>query len=105
VVFPASGATLNGNQTQFFDAVASPGVTEVTIDLIGQYGPPSLTLSTTPTLVGWIGILPGGSGSCGPIALSYSVQSVASFAGGVSGTSAPLPITLDAYTSFPGEGC
>jgi hypothetical protein len=106
VVFPASGATLNGSQTQFIDAVASPGVTEVTIDLTGQGGPPSLTLRATPTLVGWIGVLPGGSGSCGPIALSYSIQSVATYAGGVSATSASVPITLDAYTSFPGDdGC
>ena len=108
VVFPASGATLDATQTQYFDAVASsPGVTEVTIDLTSQDGGTSFTLSTTPTYVGWIGVIPGSPvESCGPFSLSYSIQSVASYAGGVSGTSASVPVTVDdVYTELPGGGC
>jgi hypothetical protein len=110
VVYPASGATLNSTETDYFDAVASPGVTEVTIDLNNvSGGGANLTLTTTPTLVGWIGVEPGTPippGGCGPIDLSYSIQSVASYAGGVSGTSAPVPVTVVAYSPpLPGGGC
>ena len=34
-----------------------------------------------------------------------SMQSVASYAGGVSGTSASVPVTVDDYASLPGGGC
>jgi hypothetical protein len=109
VVFPASGATLDSTQNQYFDAVASPGVTQVTIDVTGEYTP-SFTLTTIPTLYGWIGVLPGSpipSGEyCGPFTFSNSIQSVASYAGGVSGTSASVPVTVDdVYAQLPGGGC
>ncbi len=97
VVFPASGATLDATQSYYVDAVASPGVTKVIINLILSGGP-ALAVSTTPTLVGWIGVLYGGTpepGDCGPLTLPFSLQSVASYAGGVSGTSASVPITID----------
>jgi hypothetical protein len=103
VVYPASGATLDGMQPQPFDAVASPGVTEVTFDLIAGGGN-SFTFSATPTLDGWIAVLPGETGTCGPAPLPFTVESIASYAGGVSGTSAPVPITIDVYTA-PVVGC
>ena len=106
VVFPASGTTLDQTQTQYFDAVASPGVNQVTIVISGQGG--SFTVSTTPTIWGWIGVLPGTPippESCGPFAFPSSMQSVASYAGGVSGTSASVPVTVDDYASLPGGGC
>ena len=71
VVFPASGTTLDQTQTQYFDAVASPGVNQVTIVISGQGG--SFTVSTTPTIWGWIGVLPGTPippESCGPFRVS-----------------------------------
>ena len=98
VVYPASGATLDATENQYFDAVApSPGVTKVIINLTFE-GSNTLTLTTTPTLVGWIGVAYGGPpqpGDCGPLTLPFSIQSVASYAGGVSGTSASVPITID----------
>lgn len=110
VVFPASGATLDQTQTQYFDAVASPGVTEVTIEITSQDSsfPGSFAVSTTPTIWGWIGVDPGTPippEPCGPFAIPSSIQSVASYAGGVSGTSAPVPVTVDDYVSLPGGGC
>ena len=110
VVLPASGATLDGTQTQYFDAVASPGVTEVTINLNLSGGGSPITLSTTPTIWGWIGVLPGTpapppkSDSCGPLTFSYSVQSVASYPSGLSGTSTSVPIAIDNLW-LVGAGC
>ena len=98
VVYPASGATLDATENQYFDAVTpSPGVTKVIINLTFQ-GSNTLTLTTTPTFVGWIGVAYGGPpepGDCGPLTLPFSIQSVASYAGGVNGTSASVPITID----------
>jgi YVTN family beta-propeller protein len=107
VVYPASGAALDSTQTQYFDAVASSGVTAVTIDLTAP-GDVSYTLTATPTYVGWIAVKPGGPippGSCGPIPVPVTIQSVASYAGGVSATSAPVSITENSYVSSPGGGC
>jgi hypothetical protein len=107
VVYPASGATLDSTQTQYFDAVASSGVTEVTFDLTAP-GSVSYTLTATSTSVGWIAVQAGTPiqpGSCGPIPVPVTIQSVASYAGGVSGTSAPVSITENSYTTLPGGGC
>ena len=56
VVLPSNGATLSG--TQYLDAVASPGVTQVHYALSG--GPDNFSLQlltfSTPTYYGWIGI-------------------------------------------------
>ncbi len=99
VVYPASGATVNNDNTDYFDGVASPGVTQVTFDLNSSDG--DLTpLTATLTSIGWIGVLPAyieGYTTCGPIGFPFSIQSVASYAGGVSGTSAPVPVTLGLY--------
>jgi hypothetical protein len=103
VVFPPSDETFQESQTQYFDAVASPGVTKVTIDMTLPGGGLIFAISTTPTFVGWLGVLPGTptDGLCGPAPFPVDLQSVASYAGGVSGTSAPVPETLDVYTTCP----
>ena len=107
VVYPSSGATLDSTQTQYFDAVASSGVTEVTIELTAP-GDVAYALTATPTYVGWIAVQAGEPiqpGSCGPIPVPVTIQSVASYAGGVSATSAPVSITENSYVSLPGGGC
>jgi hypothetical protein len=98
VLVPASGATVDSASTQVFDAVASPGVTQVTFQLTGQGTP--LTLAATPTIYGWIATHPGFTCSpCVAVPLQYSIQSVAAYPGGVSGTSAPVNFTIIAYTN------
>ncbi len=75
-------------------------MTQVLIELTGQYAP--FTLTATPTIYGWIATLGPFPGPIGPIPLPYSIQSVASYAGGVTGTSPPVNVTIDAYiTSYP----
>ena len=91
VVLPAAGATLKGSE--YLDATASPDVASVTYELSG--GPSDLRdqviATATSTYVGWAaawnttGVLDG----------SYTLQSVASYAGGVSGTSPPVTVTVD----------
>jgi hypothetical protein len=91
VVLPSTNASVTGNQ--YLDATASAGVTQVTYELSG--GPANLTddviATGTPTLYGWLGqwnttALPNGT---------YTLQSVASYTGGVSGTSTPITITVN----------
>lgn len=103
VVFPPSYTTLGQTQSQYVDAVASPGVTKVTIDLTLPAGGLVDTISTTPTIVGWVGVLPGTptQGSCVPVPIPVDLQGVATYVGGVSGTSTPVPESLDVYVSGP----
>jgi hypothetical protein len=97
VLIPASGATLDTAQTLVFDAAASPGVTKVSIEL--SISGATHTFTTTPTIYGWIAVMPGTQ--CGPLcgahSLSASVQSVASYLGGVSGTSPAVNVTIIVY--------
>lgn len=90
VVLPATGATVSG--AQFLDATAATGVTKVVYEL--SAGPTNLsdqTIATgTPTLYGWLAKwdttgVPDGT---------YTLQSVASYAGGVSGTSPAITLTV-----------
>jgi hypothetical protein len=91
VVLPSNNASVMGNQ--YLDATASPGVTQTTYELSG--GPANMSddviATGTPTLYGWIGqwnttAVPNGT---------YTLQSVASYTGGVSGTSTPITITVN----------
>ena len=95
VVFPTDGAIYNSTtSTNYFDAAASPGVTQVKFTLSGAG---SVVLTATPTIYGWIAVLPESAqpqGGCGPITLPVSVESEASYSGGVTGTSAPVNISL-----------
>jgi Bacterial Ig domain len=88
VVLPSNGATLSGSQ--YFDATASPGVAKVQYELSGGSLSDSVIATATPTIYGWLAAwntttVPNGS---------YTLQSVASYAGGVSGTSAGVAITV-----------
>ena len=83
---PAKDVTVWGT-SQYLDATASSGVTNVTYELSG--GPSDLSdvqiATATPTISRLLvvsGILPAYPNG------SYTLQSIASYAGGVSGTSA-----------------
>ena len=57
----------------------------------------SEVFTATPTIFGWIAVLPESAeqpGGCGPITLPVSIESEASYSGGVTGTSAPVNISL-----------
>ena len=101
VLVPASGATLDTAQNEVFDASASPGVAKVSIDL--TVGPTTLTFTATPTIYGWIAVVQGApcSPNCSSASLPGSIQSVASYVGGVSGTSPPVNVTIIAYLPIP----
>ncbi len=99
VLIPSSGATLNPANETVFDAVASPGVTQVRFEFTGVCQ--GAVLTATPTIYGWIAVTSGGSSVGNPIPLSCSIQSVASYPGGVSGTSAPVSVTVIVYVVPP----
>ena len=101
VLIPASGATLDTAQTLVFDAAASPGVANVSIDMtVDGY---TATFKATPTYYGWIAVVQGTTCSpdCSSTSLSASIQSVASYVGGVSGTSPPVNVTIIVYLAPP----
>jgi hypothetical protein len=90
LILPANNAMLTGGQ--LLDAGASAGVTQVTYEISG--GPDNLVDQTisasTPTYYGWIGSWNTTSVPDG----SYTLQSVASYSGGVSRTSAAISVTV-----------
>jgi hypothetical protein len=98
VVLPASGAIETSDQALVMDAVASPGVTQVVINLTFAGLGVVSSVTATPTLYGWIGVIPAmlPHGPC-DLAFNASVQSVASYSGGVSGTSAPVSFTYHLF--------
>jgi YVTN family beta-propeller protein len=92
VVLPADSATISGT-TQYLDATASSGVTKVIYQVSG--GPSDLSdvqvATGTDTLYGWLAAwntttVPDGT---------YTLESVASYAGGVSGTSAGITVMIN----------
>jgi hypothetical protein len=90
VGLPAPGAAVSGNQ--YLDASASPGVTQVQYEISG--GPNNyinkVISGSAATYYGWIG---GWSTSSVPNG-TYKINSVASYAGGVSGTSPSVTFTV-----------
>jgi uncharacterized protein YjbI with pentapeptide repeats len=85
---PANNATITGGQ--WLDASASPGVAKVVYELTGGAFSDTIIATAAPTIVGWLADvdstkLPNGL---------YTLRSVASYAGGVSGMSAPVSITV-----------
>jgi uncharacterized protein YjbI with pentapeptide repeats len=88
VGLPANGATVKGSQ--WLDASASPGVTKVVYELTGGTLHQAVIGTATPTSVGWLASFTSTSVANG----SYTLESVASYAGGVSGTSAPVTINV-----------
>jgi Bacterial Ig domain len=102
-VIPQNGATLDSAQGYVLDAVASPGVTHVSIEAV--VGGDAFPLTATPTIYGWIVVIPAPQ-PCNrghlprlPCNLgSDLIQSVASYSGGVTGTSPPVQnVTLVQY--------
>jgi hypothetical protein len=91
VVLPAGGATLKGSQ--YLDATASANASVVTYELSG--GPSDLSdhviATATLTYIGWAAAWNTASVPDG----SYTLGSVASYSGGVSGTSPPVTIMVD----------
>ena len=98
VIIPAaSGATLDDAQGYVLDAVASAGATAVTF-----VGDGAATFTATPTIYGWIYVMPPTSclvsSLCIPVAFPGStIQSVATYAGGVTVTSPTINVTLIVY--------
>ena len=87
VVLPANNATVSDGQ--WLDASASSGVTKVQYELTGGTLNDAIIATATPTWVGWLAgwnttTVPNGT---------YTLQSVASYPGGVSGTSPGVTIT------------
>jgi hypothetical protein len=88
IVLPSNNATSSGNQ--LLDAAASPGVTKVQYEVSGGSLTNAVIATATPTIYGWLAnwntttVLNG----------TYTLQSVASYAGGVSGTSAPITVSV-----------
>jgi hypothetical protein len=88
VVLPSNGATVSGNQ--YLDALASSGVTKVQYEVTGGSLSGTVIATATPTIYGWLASwnttsVPNGT---------YALQSVASYAGGVSAASAPVSISV-----------
>jgi hypothetical protein len=89
VGLPANNATVTGGI--WLDANASSGVSQVQYEITGGSYTNHVIGTGTTTIVGWLAYwdsttIPNGT---------YTLQSVASYAGGVSGTSAPITITVN----------
>ena len=88
VVAPSNGTTVSG--TWSLDALASPGVTQVQYEITGGSLNHSVIATGTAKIFGWMAnwnttTTPNGV---------YTLQSVASYGGEVTGTSAPISITV-----------
>jgi hypothetical protein len=57
------------------------------------------SVTATPTIYGWVGVIPATTLPPGPCEIPFPsyIQSVASYSGGVSGTSAPVNVTYDFF--------
>jgi acetyl esterase/lipase len=88
VVLPSNGATLSG--AQYLDATASSGVTGIQYELSGGGLTDSVIATATPTLYGWLASWNSTSVPNG----TYTLQSVASYQGGVSGTSPGIAVSV-----------
>jgi Bacterial Ig domain len=98
VIIPSSGATMDTTKEVVWDAVASPGVIAVSFESTANGV--TETQAATPTIYGWIAIISTGGPPCsGCIGFSFpiSIQSVASYSDGVTGTSPVVNATLVLY--------
>jgi hypothetical protein len=104
ILLPANGATVGYGDTLVMDAVASPGVTQVVFDAYDPLGPGvPFTVTATPTIYGWVGSIVAtecGFGCVDSAPLQYVITSVASYSGGVSGTSPPILVNFLAEYQF-----
>jgi hypothetical protein len=88
VLLPSNGATLSGGQ--WLGATASPGVSSVQFELTGGTMNHTVVAPAILTAYGWLG---GFSTATVPNGI-YALQSVASYSGGVTGTSSGILITI-----------
>lgn len=88
VVLPANGASLTN--LVWFDASASSSVTHVVYTLTGGSFNGTVVATATATIYGWLAAWNTASVPDG----TYTLKSVASYAGGVSGTSSGVTITV-----------
>ena len=106
VVLPYSLQQLDPGTGYVLDATAWPPATQVSIEFVNEAGTVVYSTSNaTPTLYGWIVVVPP-CGSCVtnnpvPVFGLFAIESVASFAGGVTATSPPVDVTLITYTTPP----
>ena len=100
VIIPSNGATLDNVKGWVIDAIASAGVTSVSIVATPTTGGLTpATYTATPTIYGWI-VQDSASPPCAgciPYYIPITIQSVASYSGGVKGTSAPINATNVIY--------
>ena len=89
VAIPSNNATVSGS-SQILDAGASSGVTQVQYEITGGTLTDSVISTATPTIYGWLAKWNTTTVANG----SYTLQSVAT-SNGVSGTSAPVIITVN----------
>ena len=89
VLSPSGGASVKGTQV-LLDASASSGVSQVKYELTGGSLTDSVIATATPTYYGWL----AGWNSQGVPDGTYTLQSVASYPGGVSGVSPGVTITV-----------
>jgi hypothetical protein len=104
VLLPASGAIVDRAQGELFDAVASAGATAVTFEFDEQPGNGLLaTFSAIPTIYGWVAHVPANPPAAGCVGtpISGSIQSVATYAGGVSVTSPLVNASIIVYVMPP----
>jgi beta-glucanase (GH16 family) len=88
VVIPANGAIESGKIA--LDARASSRVTSVTFELTGGPDSDTVIATATSTLYGWLAAWDSSTVPNG----SYTLQSVASYAGGVTGISPTIAVTV-----------
>ena len=89
VLIPSNGATQSGTAA-LLDASASANVTSVKYELTGGTLSDQVVATATPTYYGWLGqwnttTVPNGT---------YTLQSVAAYSGGVTGTSPGVTVTV-----------
>jgi outer membrane protein assembly factor BamB len=89
VVIPSNGATLTGSQ--YLDASASNNVTKVEFYLTGGTLNNALIATATPTYYGWL----TGWNTTTVANGTYTLQSVAYYASGASGTSTGTTVTVN----------
>ncbi len=89
ILVPSGGSTVKGDAVAL-DASASSGVSKVSYELTGGSLTDSVIASAAPTEYGWLAEWNSQSVPDG----TYTLQSVASYAGGVSGPSPGITITV-----------
>ena len=89
VLVPSAGATVKGAQVAL-DATATSGVSKVVYELSGGSLNGSVIATATPTVYGWLASWNSQSVPDN----TYTLQSVASYAGGVTGVSPGISVTV-----------